>query len=361
MSLTPRYSPSGPVLPITPGGGFDPIFRQLWLDTTKAPGGNGSIGTPYNTWAAAVAPLQASGGSNPWVIYLAQELDATGTPIPNIGAGGHDTPLVKLQGTVQSSFYAPAPTSLLGLVISAQDGGNFALEITNLSVVGITLPAGGLTLTGQDSILSTVTSGGIVSGSSILIDCTLNNIDLGAWSLRMAGGTVDQSIIVDSGFLDDVEFLDSSQFRWTSSLNLSNCRFRAGTQLLCAANNALNVDVDTWGSMVAAGVTFPDTFPTITITPWVPIMGSVIVVGTTNIAGGTVQNIDVGVIAPIEAEKNTHCVVNFGAAANINMSIVGAFIDASRHLHVLVKNSNVAAQDLIDPNYSVVYLPRVSP
>jgi hypothetical protein len=355
------------ITPNTPGGGGSsgPIFRQLWLDTTKPDGGNGAIDTPYNTWAGALGPIAVSGGTAPWVINLAQGIDASGTPIPNIGAGGHDTGRVKLQGPIQQSSWVGFENGnivVTGLDIGAQDGGDFALDITNLTVIGITVTPTTFIMTGENAILSSIfQAAGSVFGFSNLINCSLTSIDLASWNLRMQGGTLDSSISVDNGFLDDVTLLSSCDFRFATSLNLTNCRFEAGCVLQCSANQQLNVDLDTWGSMVAAGVTFPDTFPTMVITPWVPVIGQVAVIGTTSIDPGGVETVDVGVIAPQEAEASTACITSFATAVNSKLTIVGSFIDASRHLNVLISNNDVGAVDLINPTYTVTYLPRISP
>jgi len=355
------------ITPNTPGGGGSsgPIFRQLWLDTTKPDGGNGAIDTPYNTWAGALGPIGVSGGTAPWVINLAQGIDASGTPIPNIGAGGHDTGRVKLQGPIQQSSWVGFENGnivVTGLDIGAQDGGDFALDVTNLTVIGITVTPTTFILTAENAILSSIyQAAGSVFGFSNLINCSLTSVDLASWNLRMQGGTLDSSISVDNGFLDDVTFLSSCDFRFATSLNLTNCRFEAGCVLQCSANQQLNVDLDTWGSMVAAGVTFPDTRPTIVITPWVPIIGQVLKSGTTTCTSGGVTNVNAGTITPQEAEASTACIVGYGNAQNSSLVCQGAFINASRELIVLVANLDASDHDLVDVLFNVTYLPRISP
>ncbi len=355
------------ITPPTPGGGaFDPIFRQRWLDTTKPDGGNGAIGTPYNLWADAMAPLQNSQQSTPWVIFLAQSIDASGTPIPNIGAGGHDTGRVKLQGPIQQSSYSSfenANVVVSGLAVGTQDGTDFALNIVDLTVIGITLPTlSTFILTAENAILSSIYEGeGSVFGSSYLIDCSLISLELPTWVLRMQGGSIDSTISVFDGFLNDVEFMSSADLRFAQSLNLTNCRFQAGAVLRCSANQQLNLDLDSWGSMVAAGVTFPDTFPQMTITPWVPVIGEVLVEGNTPCTSGGVTTVNAGVINPQQAEASTNCLVNFANVQNSKLIVVGASINASRELLVLVSNVDVGDHDLVDVVFTVSYLPRLSP
>jgi len=358
------------ITPNTPGGGSanGPIFRQLWLDTTKPDGGDGSIATPYNIWANAVAPLESSGGSEPWVIFLAQLIDASETPIPNIGADGHNTGRVKLQGPIQQSTYGSFENSnivVTGLAVDPQDGDDFALNLVDLTVIGITLPAGGIafTLTGENANISSLAAeSGTVTGGSHLINCSLTSITLFAWDLRMEGGTLDSTIEVNNGVLDDVELLSSCDLKWSGTLSITNSRFRAGSVLRCSSSNQLNLDLDSWGSMVAAGVTFPDTFPTMVITPWVPVIGTALLPGANAINPGGVQTFDLGVISPQEAEKNTACIASFGVApSSSDMSVIGAFIDANRHLNVIVKNSAATTQNLTDATFTATYLPRLSP
>lgn len=355
------------ITPNTPGGGggSGPIFRQLWLDTTKPDGGDGSITAPENTWANVLTPLAVSGGTAPWVINLAQGIDASGTPIPNIGAGGHDTGRVKLQGPIQQSSRVGFENSgvvVTGLDIGTQDGGDFALDVVDLTIIGITITPNTFILTAENAILSSMyEAAGTVFGFSNLIDCSLTSVDLSSWNLRMQGGTVDSSISIDNGFLDDVEFLSSADFRFATSLNLTNCRFEAGAILRCSANQQLNLDLGSWGSMVAAGVTFPDTFPQMTITPWVPVIGEVTVEGNTPCTSGVITTVNAGVIAPQEAEASTNCIVNFASAQNSNLIVVGASINASRELVVLVSNLDVGDHDLVDVVFTVSYLPRLSP
>ncbi len=368
MTITPRYSPSGPPLVIEPPtSGFDPLFRQLYLDTTKPDGGNGSIGAAYNTWANTMSPLEFSGGSAPWVINLAQGIDASGTPIPNIQADGHNTGRVKLQGPIQSSTFSSfenANVVVTGLVVAPQQGNDFALNIVDLTVIGLTLPPSAeLVLTGENSIISSVAAeSGTVTGFSYLVNCSLTSITLFAWNLHMVGGTLDSTIEVDSGNLDDVEILSSCDFKWSGTLRIRNSRFEAGSVLRCSSSNQLDLDLDSWGSMVSAGVTFPDTFPTMVITPWVPVVGTVLKPGADAINPGGVFDFDLGTIFPQEAEKSTACIVSFGAAPNTtDMIVVGSFIDASRHLHVLVKNTAATTQNLTDATFTAIYLPRLSP
>lgn len=271
---------------VTPGGTFDPIFQQYWLDTSKLDGGNGSIGTPYNTWAEAVAAAVQGNPANPSVIYFAQEFDASGTPIPNYQISGHGAPMLKLQGIMQSGYYyAPtAGNTITGLIVEAQDGDDFVLNLVDLILIGATLPAGmTLALTGENSIISSVYEDApSVSGLSSLINCSVNSIGLPSFNLRMQGGTVDSSIEVAVAVLDDVEFLSSADFRYASSMVLTNCRFQAGAQILCSASQSLTVDLDTYGAMIAAGVTFPDTDPTLTIVPSVRALTIVPTLGTLN-------------------------------------------------------------------------------
>lgn len=354
------------ITPNTPGGGSsNPIFRQLWLDTTKPDGGSGAITAPYNTWANTLVPIANSGGTAPWVINLAQGIDASVAPIPNIGAGGHDTGRVKLQGPIQQSSWVGFENGnivVTGLDIGTQDGGDFALDVTNLTVIGITVTPTTFIMTAENAILSSIfEAAGSVFGFSNLINCSVTSVDLASWNLRMQGGTLDSTISVDNGFLDDVTLLSSCDFRFATSLNLTNCRFEAGCVLQCSANQQLNLDLDSWGSMVAAGVTFPDTFPTMVITPWVPVMGQVLKSGNTTCTSGGVTSVNAGTIAPQEAEKNTACIVSFGNAQNSNLVCQGASINANRELVVLVANSDGSDHDLVDVLFNVTYLPRLSP
>lgn len=363
MTLTPRYSPSGPVLAVSTGA-FGPIYQQFWLDTTKPDGGNGSIATPFNTWAGAVGAFSTDVVSSPTIITFAQEFDASGTPIPNLFAGGHETPTLKLQGNMQTGVYGPSAGNVItGLVVEAQDGNNFILNLVNLVLIGAAFPAGiNLALTAENSIVSSLSeTAPSVSGFSYLVDCSINSIALPSWGLRMQGGTVDSGIDIDTGFLDNVEFLSSADFRYRTSLNLINCSFQAGVIIRCSANQQLNLDLTSWGSMVAAGATFPDTFPQMTITPWVPLIGQVLKGGNTTCTSGGITIINAGVIAPQEAEKNTACVASFGNVQNSKLIVVGASINASRELVVLVSNVDVVDHNLVDVLFTTSYLPRLSP
>lgn len=346
----------------TPGGRFESIYRQLWLDTTKADGGNGSIGTPYNTWATAVAPLQSSGLSDPWTIFIAEDISVSGEPLPNIGAGGHDTGRVKFQGALMSSFYGADSTTINGLEIGFQDGGRIQVDFENIQVGGLTFDVGvnTLLLTGNNARIIGVSQGSTVFGTAYLVNCSLDGMAMDSLTLRMYGGTLEQDTQIADAFLYGVEFTDSTTFRWTGTLFMSNCTFKSGVQLQCSSNNALQLDLDTWGAMRAAGVTFPDTAPTLTITPWQPMMLDVPVVSTVPINPNSVQTIVVGALST-PAEPSKGCIANFGIAVNTNMSVVGSFIDSAGDLNVLVKNSAGTTQNLTNPTYTVVYLPRVSP
>lgn len=356
------------ITPNTPGGGAggSVLFRQRWLDTTQADGGDGSIAAPYNTWADAMAPIAFSGGSQPWVINLAQLIDASGTPIPNVQADGHNTGRVKLQGPIQQSSYSGfenANIVVTGLVVDPQQGSDFALNVVDLTIIGITLPTlSGFVLTAENAVLSSIFEGdGNVFGSSYLIACSLTSISLPSWWLRMDGGNIDSTISIDTGYLDGVEIFSSADIRYATSLNLTNCRFQAGAVIRCSANQQLNLDLTSWGSMVAAGVTFPDTFPQMTITPWVPVIGEVTVSGNTPCTSGVVTTVNAGVITPQAAEASTNCIVNFANAQNSKLIVVGASINASRELLVLVSNVDVGDHDLVDVVFTVSYLPRLSP
>jgi hypothetical protein len=178
----------------------------------------------------------------------------------------------------------------------------------------------------------------------------------------MVGGTLDSTIEIGTGVLDDVELLSSCDFKWGGTLTITNSRFQAGAVLRCSSSQQLNLDLDSWGSMVAAGVTFPDTFPTMVITPWVPIIGTALLQGANAINPGGVQTFDLGVMFPQEAEKNTACIAGFGVApSSSDMDILGAFIDNNRHLNVIVKNRAATTQNLTDATFTATYLPRLSP
>jgi hypothetical protein len=365
MTATPRISPSGPVLVIPPAGAADPIAQQLWMDITKPDGGNGSIVTPYNTWADVLGPLQfGMVNGTPWVINLAQGVDASGTPVPDMQAGGHDFNVVSFRGSVQQSVFGGPGQPLSGVVFATQNNGNLYADFTDLSVFGLTFPefSTNLILTGEDSVLRTLSAlnPANVSGYTHLINCSVVQVALPLVALRMNGGDVDLDIDVSDGFLDDVLFFSTCQFRYHATLNLTNCRFTAGAQILCDANQQLNMDLDTWGSMVAAGVTFPDTRPAMVITPWVPIMGQVLVGGSTPVDPGGVLNLNCGTIAPQEAEASTACVATFGNVQNSHLSVVGSSINASRELVVQVVNNDVGTVDLVDVLFNVTYLPRIS-
>lgn len=260
---------SAGLLPVsTPGGTADPIYQQFWVDTTKPDGGNGAISSPFNAWADAVAAAVLV-ISAPSVIFLAQGLDASGTPIPNYGAGAHEVPTLKLQGPIQSSYYSPLGINVTNLVVQAQDGDDFALEVVDMNLVGASFPSGCiLQLNGENAIISTLSEAGpSVFGNSDIVNCSLNGVDLPSWNLRMRGGTVDNAMSVDNAILDSVEFESACQFRFATSMTLTNCRFQTGAQILVSASQTLTLDLDSWGAMVAAGVTFPDTTPTLVIVP----------------------------------------------------------------------------------------------
>jgi hypothetical protein len=352
------------ITPNTPGGGSSngPIFRQLWLDTSKPDGGDGSIATPYNLWANAVAPLEGSGGAQPWLIQIAQDIDASGVPIPNIGAGGHDTGHVKLLGPTELSAYTANGVSITGLEIAFQDGGDVQVDIDNLLILGLTFDSGVSTLflTGQNSRIIGVNQSGTVSGATHFINCSIDELNLDSIALRMYGGTLEGNNQIGEGFLFDVEFLDSCALRWNGTLFMSNCTFKSGVQLQCSSNNPLQLDLDTWGSMRASGVTFPDTTPTLNIVPWMPVLADKAVVSTDGINPNSVATLDVGTLTPA-AERSKGCIANFSIAVNSNLSVVGAFIDSSGHLNVLVKNSAGTTQNLVNPTYTVTYLPQVTP
>lgn len=355
------YVASQGITPTTPGGGtFEPIYQQLWLDTTKAAGGNGSIGKPFNTWADTMAPLAGSGSDDPWVIFLAQSIDATGVPLPDIVAGQHANGYVKFEGAVQNSAFATGTSVLSNLVVDPQDNGRIGLEFANIIAVTIQITSGALSMSGSDSVIAGVTQSGTITGSSNLINCSISDFSLDSWDLRMSGGEVSSSMQVHDGILDDVLFLGSCQFRWNGTLTLNNCQFETNVQLLCSSSNSLVLDLDTWGKMVAAGVTFPDTTPTLTIIPWMPIIADKAVVGTTGMnPGDTVLNI--GQLVP-PAEPGSPCVTGLKTQVNSNLSVVGSFIDNSTgELNVIVRNTAGTSQNLTNPTYTVTYLPRVTP
>lgn len=347
---------------VTPGGAFDPIYRELWLDTSKPDGGNGSIGTPYNTWADAVAPLQASGGSDPWLIQIAQDVNVSGEPLPNIGAGGHDTGCVKFQGVLASSAYGTDSTTLTGLEIGFQDGGSIQTDFENILVQGLTFGVGvdSVFLTGNNARIIGISQSSTVSGYSHLVNCSINGVALDSWNLRMNGGTIEQDIQINDGDLDGVEFLGATTFRWLGTLTLTNCRFQANVQLQCSSSQPLIVDLDTWGSMRAANVTFPDTAPTLTIIPWMPIIANLTVVSTDGMNPGD-SVLTVGQLVPA-AEPDSPCITSLKTQVNSNLSVVGSFIDPSTGaLNVIIRNTAGTTQNLTNPTYTVTYLPRVTP
>jgi len=358
------YFQSQGITPPTPGSGaFDPIFQQLWLDTSKPDGGNGSIGTPYNTWANTVAPLQSSGALGPWLIQIAQNVDASGVPIPNIGAGGHDTGQVKIQGVLGSSFFASDSPTLNGLEIDFQDGGRIQLDLVNILVGGLTLHAGAnsLLLTGNNArIIGVSSDGGTVTGGTYLINCSVDGFILPELDLRMEGGTIEQDVSIQNGFLTNVEFEGATTFRWAGTLTLRNCAFQPGVQLLAdSASRILDLDLDTWGAMEAANVSFTDTRPSLIITPWMPIIASKAVERTDNINPNTIQTFDEGTLVR-PAQRSTPCIVSFGDDMGPNFVVVGAFIDTNSHLQVMVLNLAATTQEYSNPTYTITYLPLIN-
>lgn len=128
---------------------------------------------------------------------------------------------------------------------------------------------------------------------------------------------------------------------------------------MCNASQALSVDLTTWGAMRSAGVVFSDTTPTLTITPWMPVLANVSD-GTTAINPGDTVVV-VGPMAPIPAEPSTGCIAGLAIQVNSNLSVVGSFIDASGDLNVVVRNTAGTTQNLTTPTFTVTYLPRVTP
>lgn len=240
------------------GGGGDPIYRQLWLDTSAAGGGNGFIGAPYNTWEDAVAPLQASGGSDPWLIFINQDINVSGEPLPNIGAGGHDVGRVKFQGVLQSSAYGSDSTTLTALEIGFQDGGSIQVDFENILMQGLTMGAGvdALFLTGNNARIVGVSETEPVSASSRLVNCSLVGMTLPLMGLRMYGNTIEQDISIADGFLYEVEVLDSTTIAWTGTLSLTNCTFKPGVTL---TGGTLEIDSSSYASFLRNSVTFTGT------------------------------------------------------------------------------------------------------
>lgn len=349
---------------VTPGGTFDPIFQQRWVDTTSGADGNGSIGTPYNTFAAAMsALLESTEAFDPWTIFLAQNIDATGFPIPDMGAGVHDNAKVKFQGVLNLSPFETEGTFLSNLAVDGQGNNRITLDFENIDIEGLTIANGALALWGTNSrIIGVASGGGTITGYSNLVNCSVAGIILDSWDLRMQGGYIEsyfQDSQINNGVLDSVEFITGAHLRWTTLLNLRNCKFQAGVQLL-TQGGTLTVDVDTWGAMQAAGVTFPDNTPQLTIVPWLPVLANKAVVQNDQINPNSVSTFDAGVLVPA-AERSTGCIANFAIAVNTNLSVVGAFIDANNHLNVLVKNSAGTSQSLVNPTYTVTYFPRITP
>ncbi|HEX6826576.1 MAG TPA: hypothetical protein VF077_09710 [Nitrospiraceae bacterium] len=260
------YVSSQGITPNTPGGGGGaPIYHQFYLDSTKAAGGNGAISKPFNAWADIVAAAVAAGATDQSTFFFAQTIDGTATPIPNYGGGPHgNTPALVLKGVAFE-----ANVSLTGLSFDTQDTGGFKLTLEDMLLVGTVFTAGlNIELVATDSILVTTSeTAPSVAGTAHVVNCRLSGFTLPSVNLTMQGGAVETTVDTKIGILDSVLFRAGVQFRWTTTLNLTNCRFEGGVQLLVDANQPLTLDLDTWGAMIAAGVTFPDTDPVLTIVP----------------------------------------------------------------------------------------------
>jgi len=345
---------------VSPGGTFDPIYQQLWVDTTKPADGNGSIGTPYDTFGGAMSAIQFSSPENfdAWSVFLAQNIDATGAPIPNMGAGAHDDAKVKIQGVLNSSPYLSEPLLLQNLAVEPQGNGRITLDFENIYVQGLSLDSTSLFLIGNNASFQGVTASGTITGGSNLVNCSISGIGLSEWDLRMQGGYIEpyfQDTMINDGVLDSVEFIVGAVLRSSGTLVLTNCRFQSGVQLI--TDNPLQVDLATWGNMKAASVTCSSQ---LVITPWMPVLSVKESESSTNVNPNSTQNIDLGVLTP-EAERSLPCVAVFGVEMNSNLTLIASYIDANRHLNIVVRNGAGTTQSLDNPTLAVTYLPQVTP
>jgi len=343
-ALTEEWNPEA-----VPAGSssFLPIQQMRWLDPTSlvAPP-DGSIRAPRLTFLSAWAEFVGKTGA--WLLTLPGTALVVDAGIPQLTTA----PDVIVQGLSQTK-------TVLALDIANQ-ASNGAFEFRDVQITVLTVNGNANPLRARDAILTNVSNaGGTYSGSLRFINCTIGSLTLENSDIRMTGGTVSTALRVATGVLEMVQVAAAAEVELQTSLTFKEVTFGALSTIRCNASQTITLDLFSWGSLLAAGVTFPDTRPVFNIVPYLPVMSQI--AGATQVVGqGTQTVIDCGVAAP-EAEALGRCQATFKPPHPTSdfFVIVAAEIDALRHVLITVKNTSLTGTNtLTNPVFTITYEPR---
>jgi len=348
-----RKSPSGARETIASGGGaFAPIGQARWLDAASVLTPDGSIRAPLLTYSPFWAELVGKSGS--WQLNLPGAAPAVDGSIPNLVTA----PSVVIQGQ------SDARTTLNALAI-AQQASACVFEFRDVKVTALSFPAGmgSGEVRGRDATFTAITSAGTLAATVTLINCRLGTAALGDCDLQMFGGAITGDVELNSGALNGASLAPGKSITIGSSCTFLDFTFGAASKLFVDSNQTLTMDGPSWGSMLDAGVLFPDTVPTLVILPYLPVMGEVTGPASTVVNGSTSVVLSCGMPTPYEPEPICRCVAQFkpGSPSHPDFIVVAAEI-VGQSVQITVRNTSALTTHTLSlPKFHLVYEPRLSP
>lgn len=340
----------------TPGTSVLPEGNIYWLDPDFGGVSDGSIASPFTTfaefWAAVVA-----GGAGSYALMLPAAGVAIDAALPALGAG---TWTISLVG------FSKQGTRLGNLVVLAQTG-SLKLNMRDCHFDSWTFASGAIDMFCENVACDGCTMTAVVTGTLTAEFCDFFHLKLRQQSyvLKMLGGTLAGNAPQDTewkdGELRDVTIIDGTTLTPSGAPRFIDCYFQPNCRIGNDHNPLPDFDPVTYDSTFQNGTIL--TFVAKTYTPNMPRIALLANNTGTNIPAGTAVDIDFGNASP-RAEPDSPIVGSWAASPAVPLVISRVIVDAGTgRVTVTVANTDAVVDHALPTpaRVSVAYLPRFTP
>jgi hypothetical protein len=328
------------------GGGGTPIQQVFFFDPDAAGTSVGSIIAPYTDLDSFYDEID---NDTSWTVSLPGKPLILGLIVPDVTTW----PTVIHNGTHRYGTIIDEVT-----INSQSDAPIF--EFNQMGITQLQLAGGSYGVRGTDSNFPAVATAGTYTGNIDFINCDLGSLLLESAILslincRITGGS---SIYCGGGKFQNCE-ISADTIVCGADLELISCRFHVGTSIQFPNSSSLRLDSYSWATMRANSATADSL---IVLVPKVPVFTTFVTDANEVISmQGTVE-IDCG-IGDIPGEIGGNAIAGFHATpSNTNFQIQRCIVDVDGHIKVTLKNTSTSSTlSIVNPEFSIIYEPKVSP
>jgi len=338
------------------GGTVEPIQQVRYLDANSAAAEpNGSIAAPWLDPADFFSFILGPGG---WALML-----------PAFDAGDFSIP--DLAGVPVALIGVTSAASSIGSIPVVAQGGSepfdpLVLTFRDLTTGTVSFGGGPVRLEFERCVVGSAEASGTVSGAVRFVNCQVSQANFPDADTDWVNCVIGRSsgapttIAILNGKFVGCEFLNAVTLLLFGSATMYDCEFGDGLVIQCSTTNRIEMDPVSFGRILVAAPTYPDTAPQLVQVPRVLYQQQIDLINGAILPAASIQDFNLGQV-PTEppALPGGFAQVQFLGSPNATVACVGATIDGSGNVIVSVLNTSdtLTAEVVNDQPFVVFYQP----